>query len=73
LTESCSVRIAAADLIDGDDATPLGPFELHRSRAAIARSLAGARGEPLRYPGVICSREGQELVVESWAPELVTS
>ena len=49
-----------------------GPFTLRDSRANIAASLAGAVGEPLEYPGVICSREGQELAVGSHAPVLVT-
>jgi hypothetical protein len=49
-----------------------GPFTLRRSRAEIAASLAGASGEPIRYPGVICSREGQELYVASHAPVTIT-
>lgn len=49
-----------------------GPFTIRDSRANIAASLIGATGEPLAYPGVICSREGQELVVGSHAPVLVT-
>jgi hypothetical protein len=35
--------------------------------------FVGAEGEPVRYPGVICSREGQELVVDSYAPTLITA
>ena len=42
------------------------------SRAEIAASLSGASGEPIRYPGVICSREGQELYVASHAPVIIT-
>jgi len=49
-----------------------GPFTIRRSRAEIAASLAGASGEPIRYPGVICSREGQELYVASHAPLMIT-
>jgi hypothetical protein len=49
-----------------------GPFTIRRSRAEVAASLAGASGEPIRYPGVICSREGQELYVASHAPVIVT-
>jgi hypothetical protein len=49
-----------------------GPFTIRDSRANVAASLLGAMGEPLEYPGVICSREGQELVVGSHAPVLVT-
>jgi hypothetical protein len=49
-----------------------GPFTIRRSRAEVAASLAGANGEPIRYPGVICSREGQELYVASHAPVMIT-
>lgn len=49
-----------------------GAFTLRAPRAAVARALAGAIGEPLRYPGVICSREGQELYVATSAPVMVT-
>jgi hypothetical protein len=72
LTETVSIFVAAADLVDGGKSTPLQPFVIREARADVARSLAGARGEPVRYPGVICSREGQELVVGSAAPEMVT-
>src|SRR3954453_7900475 len=49
-----------------------GPFTIRRSRAAIAASITGAFGEAVRYPGVICSREGQELYVASHAPVMIT-
>jgi hypothetical protein len=49
-----------------------GPFTIRRSRMDIAASLTGASGEPIRYPGVICSREGQELYVASHAPVIIT-
>src|SRR5258706_9562720 len=49
-----------------------GAFTIKRTRAEIAASLAGAFGEPIRYPGVICSREGQELYVPSYAPVMLT-
>ena len=47
-------------------------FELRATRREIAQSLIGATGDPIRYPGVICSREGQELVVPSFAPVMLT-
>ena len=49
-----------------------GPFTIRRARAEIAASLAGASGQPIRYPGVICSREGQELYVASHAPVMIS-
>jgi hypothetical protein len=67
-----TLRIGVANLIEGDDVRPLAPFEFLRTRDEVARSIVGAIGEPVRYPGVICSREGQELVVGSYAPVMVT-
>jgi hypothetical protein len=51
-------------------ASSIGPFELVANRHEIV--FLGAQGQPQRYPGVICSREGQELVVGSSAPVMVT-
>jgi hypothetical protein len=48
------------------------PMRLQATRSQIAASFFGASGEPLRYPGVICSREGQELYVPSSAPLVIT-
>jgi hypothetical protein len=72
LTEVVTLRIAAATLIEGDRAQALAPFTICESREVLMQSVVGAWGEPLRYPGVICSREGQELVVGSYAPLLLT-
>jgi hypothetical protein len=58
------------DIVTIDVAVPR--FTIRATRAEIAASIVGATGEPLRYPGVVCSREGQELVVGSFAPLLVT-
>ena len=58
------------DIVTIDVAVP--QFTIRATRAEIAAALLGAQGEPLRYPGVVCSREGQELVVGSFAPLLVT-
>jgi hypothetical protein len=50
----------------------VGAFTIQRTRTQIAASLSGAIGEPVRYPGLICSREGQELYVPSHAPVMIT-
>lgn len=71
VTETVTLRIGAADLVEGYVRTRVAPFTFTRSRHAI--DYRGATGEPVRYPGVICSREGQELVVGSHAPLLVTA
>ncbi len=68
LTELVTLHVALATY----RGMRLEPFTLSRTRRAIAASLLGACGESLRYPGVICSREGQELVVGSYAPVVVT-
>ena len=61
LSDTILLRVAASSI---------GAFTIHERRTSIA--FIGARGEPLRYPGVICSREGQELVVGSSAPVMLT-
>lgn len=64
LTDMVTIDIAASTA---------GAFTMRRTRAEVARSLAGATGDPVEYPGVICSREGQELAVGSFAPLLITT
>ena len=61
LTDTVMLRVAASSV---------GAFTIHEPRERFV--FTGARGEPVRYPGVICSREGQELVVGSFAPLIVT-
>ncbi len=68
LTELVTLHVAVAT----HRGTRLPPFTLTKTRRELASSLTGACGEPTRYPGVICSREGQELVVGSYAPVVVT-
>jgi hypothetical protein len=72
LTETVSISVSAADLVDGGEPVRLQPFVIRETRAAVARAMRGASGPVRRYPGVICSREGQELFVGSHAPDLVT-
>jgi hypothetical protein len=72
ISELVTLRIAAAHVMDGDRVRALPPFTIEETRANVVRAIRGASGEPLRYPGVICSREGQELVVGSYAPLLLT-
>jgi hypothetical protein len=73
LTEMVTLSISAADLVHGEDVMPLAPFQLCVARERVARAIVGASGEPLRYPGVVCSREGQEVVVGSFAPLMITT
>ena len=71
LTDHVSLSISAADLVDGEHRVRLHPFVIDEPRATMARSLRGAAGQVRRYPGVVCSREAQELFVGSHAPDLV--
>jgi len=73
LTGIVTLSIAVADRIHKDDVTPLAPFRIRVPRERVARALVGATGEPLRYPGVVCVREGQEVVVGSFAPLMMTT
>lgn len=66
LTGVVTMRIAAATC----ESRWIEPFEIRFPRGAMR--FLGAAGEPVRYPGVICSREGQELLVESSAPAVLT-
>jgi hypothetical protein len=72
LLDRVTVEIAVADLVARGRKKRLRPFTIHESRQEVARSLAGATGDPIRYPGVICSREGQEIAVGSHAPVMLT-
>jgi hypothetical protein len=67
LTGEVTLSIAVASI----GATPLAPFQLRMPRQSIR--ILGATGEPLRYPGVVCAREGQEVVVGSYAPVMLTA
>jgi hypothetical protein len=72
LADRVALRVVIADLVRGERRERIEPFTYRASRAAVAASLAGARGEAVAFPGVICSDEGQRLPVASKAPDLLT-
>lgn len=72
LTDVVTARVSFAERIEGQHHVALAPFTISAPRDAVLQSLRGASGDPERYPGVICSREGQELFVASSAPALLT-
>jgi len=72
LSQMVTLSIAVASLVRGGDVTRLAPFQIRASRERIAAAIRGASGDPLRYPGVVCSREGQEVLVGSRAPLMLT-
>src|SRR5438132_2135463 len=73
LTETVTIRASIADLVEDGRRRRLPSLTFRATRQQIAQALAGASGNARRYPGVICSREGQELLVGSYAPMLVTA
>lgn len=72
LTDEVRVNVVSATLIHRDARMRLAPFEIVADRRSIARALTGGRGEPTRYPGVLCSEHGQRLPVGTWCAELIT-
>lgn len=71
LTDGVTARVSFAEVVRGEQRVALPPFTITASREEVLQSLRGADGEPERYPGVICSREGQELFVASHAPVIL--
>jgi len=73
LTDMVTVHIAVADLVEGNRRRRLEPFTIRASRRSVAASFIGAYGRQVRYPGVICSSEGQDLLVSCYAGVFVTA
>lgn len=71
ITDRVRVRVLCADLVDGGERERLAPFTFESLRASIAASLSGARGEPVRYPGVLCSEHGQRIPVGTMSSDLL--
>lgn len=72
LTDRVSLSISVANHVDGDSRVRLRPFMIDESRETIAQSLRGGAAAVHRYPGVICSSEGQNVYVGSYAPDIRT-
>jgi hypothetical protein len=68
-----TINVVAADLVQKNEITPLEPFQIQAHRDRVAQSILGATGDPIGYPGVVCAREGQALVVGSFAPLVLTT
>lgn len=72
LTDAVSIRVLSASVIEDNVRRRLAPFEIVSGRADVAQSLTGARGEPARYPGVLCSEHGQRIPVGTYCLDLLT-
>jgi hypothetical protein len=73
LIGTVSIFVAAANLVEHGTVRGVRPFVIRESRDSVARAICGGRGETERYPGVICSAEGQEIAVGSHAPEILVT
>ncbi len=73
LDQTVTLHIALGEHVRNGIARRVAPFDLRTTRSAVASSLRGACGEPSRYPGVVCSLEGQEVLVGSAAPIVITT
>jgi hypothetical protein len=73
LIGTVSIFVAAADYVEHGSVRGVRPFVIRESRENVARALRGGRGSTERYPGVICSTEGQEIAVGSHAPEILVT
>jgi len=71
LHDDIVLTVSGSELVEGTRRRPLAAFQLRADRAAMIARIAGASGEPVRYPGVLCSREGQRVPVGSWSPDLL--
>ena len=71
LTGEVAIRVSLAELVEGNDRSLLPRFTIHGSRSELAARIEGWFGDDVRYPGVICSDEGQPLPVGSIAVGLV--
>jgi hypothetical protein len=66
-----TIDVAVADLVSPKNGARRAVYSAGVTKRSHA--LIGATGDPIRYPGVICSREGQEIFVGSHAPVMLTS
>ena len=72
IADEVTIFVAAARFVSRRGSTRVSPFVVRAPRMQVAAAMRGASGPAERYPGVICSREGQQLYVSSAAPRLVT-
>ena len=72
LSERVELRVLIASLVEGERRSRLAPFVITAERRTIAQSLKGSRGPAVRYPGVLCSEQGQRVPVGTFAPDLIT-
>ncbi|MGK2857672.1 MAG: hypothetical protein ACSLFQ_10750 [Thermoanaerobaculia bacterium] len=71
LTDEVVIRVSLAELVDDRGRFLLPRFTIRDTRSGLAARIEGWFGDDTRYPGVICSDEGQALPVGSFAVGLV--
>lgn len=73
LTDEISLRVSTAEIVNGSSRKMLAPFSFKGPRVEIVSRIIGANATSVRYPGVICSRQGQRLAVGSSSVDLLVS
>lgn len=71
LTDEVAIRVSLAELVEGHDRALLPRFTVRGTRSELASRIEGWFGDETRYPGVICSDEGQALPVGSLSTGLL--
>ncbi|MBW3564602.1 MAG: hypothetical protein KY459_07745 [Acidobacteria bacterium] len=66
-----TLNVQRADVFTRAVHKPAPRFTIEASRNVLAGALSGARGRPVRYPGVICSEEGQRVPVGTRSVDLL--
>lgn len=69
--DTIRLQISGAVRIDGSVRERVSPFVFEESCQQLTARLTGATGVLTQYPGVVCSDEGQPMIVGSAAPDLI--
>jgi hypothetical protein len=72
LADTVRISVVASALVRRGRSDQLQPFEIEAPRRLLRDALAGAGGQAVLYPGVICSDGGSRLPVGSSAPDILT-
>lgn len=73
LFDRVRLHVSRADLVTGDDRAAVAPFVVRSRRGSIAGAIRGAAGDLVRFPGVLCSDQGQRIICGTWSPDLLTA
>ncbi len=72
LTDRVEVKVLFSSIVAAGKRKRVAPFGIAVPRAEVAQKILGAHGEPVRYPGVLCSEHGQRIPVGTSCPDFLT-